>query len=183
MFSHVSFAQVCCHFKAEIAHYTDSSSCCSDRLPNYYKRLTHSAGFLALSWAPEVAASPAKVLLLKRVRVRFLSTGARGAAHSFVVRVDAQSSLDHDHALVVLVTARRVCKGKRENYVSQGWKKGRRKSDFKQNLSFFDETMDLLISARHGCLLHSSRLSGFKLGSQSSLGVTLSVRQRTSRTR
>lgn len=107
------FRQVYCHLKTEIANYTDSSSAA---VTGYHTSLnTHTlCSLFTLSWAPEVAASPAKVLPLKRVREGFLSTGARGTAHSFVVRVDAQSSLNHHHAVVVLVTAQRVCKGKRK---------------------------------------------------------------------
>lgn len=151
--------------------------CCSDML----SFSTPHTQLFTLSWAPEVAASPAKVLLFIRVRVGFLSTGARGTAHSFVVRVDTQSSLNHHHAVVVLVTATRVCQGKGE--ISQlSMKKGEEKQNLNK-ISLFYEMMDLLISARHGSLLHSSRLLGFKLGSQSLLGMMPSVRQRTSRTR
>lgn len=174
------FRQVCCHLKTEIAHYTDSSRS-SAAVAGYHTILNtlHSlpAFHTQLGWG--VAASPAEVLLLKRVWVWFLSTGARGTAHPFVVRVDAQSSLNHHHAVVVLVAAHRICKGKGKRVK----KKGEENQFFKHNILLFFETMDVLISAKHGCLLHSSRLSGFKLGSQSSLGMMLSVRQCTSRTR
>lgn len=126
------------------------------------------------------AASPADVVLLKWVGVCFVGAGAGGAADASVVRVDAESGLNHHHAVMILVAAWRICGGKEKK------EKLEKQSKFNSTQSFFttsDRPADLLISAKHGCLLHSSWLSGVELGSQRSLGAMLSARHRTSRTR
>lgn len=67
------------------------------------------------------AASPADVVLLKWVGVCFVGAGAGGAADASVVRVDAESGLNHHHAVMILVAAWRICGGKekRKNWRSK----------------------------------------------------------------
>lgn len=59
-----------------------------------------------------VVASPVDVVLLKWAGVSFLGTGARGAADVSVVWVNAESGLNHHHAVIIVVAAPWICKGK-----------------------------------------------------------------------
>ncbi len=105
---------ICCRLSERIWSHAPHSHIlrCS---PNRAQCRVHCAGIS--DWivtVSDVAASPADVVLLKWAGVCFLGTGAGGAADTSVVRVNAESGLNHHHTVMVLVAAWRICDRREE---------------------------------------------------------------------
>lgn len=154
---------------------------CSGRLSYHFRHPTHSAGF-SHSAGPRCCSITCGSVAFE-TSLSMISEHGR-TRRSTPLRSTGRCTVELEPPPCSCGTGRCTADLRRKRETGHmSRKKKRRKSDFKHCCTGVFETMDALISAKHGCLLHSSRLSGFKLGSQSSLGMTPSVRQRTSRTR